>query len=65
LKEKNPNVIFNDLLKEISERDKRDTERSVAPLRPADDAVVIDTTELTIEQAVEQVMAICNQRLGH
>ncbi len=65
LKEKNPNVIFNDLLKEISERDKRDTERSVAPLRPAADAVIVDTTELTIEQAVERVMAICEQRLGN
>ncbi len=65
LKEKNPNVIFNDLLKEITERDKRDTERSVAPLRPAADAVIIDTTELTIEQAVERVMAVCEQRLGN
>ncbi len=65
LKEKNPNVIFNDLLKEISERDKRDTERSVAPLRPAADAVIVDTTELTIEQAVERVMAVCEQRLGN
>ena len=65
LKEKNSNVIFNDLLKEITERDKRDTERSVAPLRPAADAVTIDTTVLAIEQVVEQVMSICNQRLGH
>ncbi|HHL45477.1 MAG TPA: (d)CMP kinase [Gammaproteobacteria bacterium] len=65
LKEKNSNVIFNDLLKEITERDKRDTERSVAPLRPAADAVTIDTTALAIEQVVEQVMSICNQRLGH
>ncbi len=65
LKEKNSNVIFNDLLKEINERDKRDTERSVAPLRPAADAVTIDTTALAIEQVVEQVMSICNQRLGH
>ncbi len=64
LKEKCPNVIFSDLLDEIAERDKRDTERSVAPLRPAGDAVTIDTTELSVEQVVQEVMSVCNQRLG-
>ncbi len=64
LKEKDPNVIFDDLVVEIAERDKRDIERSVAPLRPAEDAVVIDTTDLTIEEVVDRVMAVCEERLG-
>ncbi len=63
LKEKKSNVIFSDLLEEITKRDKRDAGRSIAPLRPAGGAVTIDTTELTIEQAVDQVMAVCSQRL--
>ncbi len=64
LKEKDPNVIFDDLVIEIAERDRRDTERLVAPLKPAEDAVVIDTTGLSIEQVIERVMAVCEERLG-
>ena len=45
-----------DLFREISERDKRDTERSAAPLKPAADAVVIDTTHLSIQQVVDEVL---------
>ncbi len=64
LKEKDANVIFDDLVKEIAERDKRDMERSVAPLRPAEDAVVIDTTGLDIDEVMQRVMAVCEERLG-
>jgi cytidylate kinase len=41
---------------EIAERDRRDSTRKVAPLRPADDARVIDTTEIGIAESVEQVL---------
>ena len=44
------------LLGEISERDKRDQERSAAPLRPAEDAIVIDTTPHGIDAVVELVL---------
>ncbi len=57
LKEKGINVTLGDLVLELRERDKRDQERAVAPLRPAADAVCIDTDQLTIEQVVERVMA--------
>lgn len=56
LKEKGIDVNLGDLILELRERDKRDRERAVAPLRPADDAICIDTDKLTIEQVVEQVM---------
>ena len=46
------------LLKDINERDERDSQRSASPLKPADDAVQIDTSDLSIEQVVEQVLAI-------
>ena len=49
------------LLKDINERDERDSQRSASPLKPADDAVQIDTSNLSIEQVVEQVLAICNK----
>ncbi|HSW94335.1 MAG TPA: (d)CMP kinase [Gammaproteobacteria bacterium] len=57
LKEKGINVTLSDLVEELSERDQRDRERAVAPLRPADDAICIDTDKLTIEQVVDRVMS--------
>ncbi|HSW68850.1 MAG TPA: (d)CMP kinase [Gammaproteobacteria bacterium] len=56
LMEKGIDVTLGDLIDELRERDKRDQERAVAPLRPADDAICIDTDKLTIEQVVERVM---------
>jgi cytidylate kinase len=57
LMQKGINVNLGDLIEELRERDKRDQERAVAPLRPADDAVSIDTDHLTIEQVVERIMS--------
>lgn len=48
---------MQDLLKDLQERDARDTQRSVAPLKPAEGAYLLDTSELTVQQAVEQVLA--------
>ncbi len=50
------------LLGEISARDKRDRERSVAPMKPASDAVVIDTTALGIDEVFKNVMKIASER---
>lgn len=50
------------LLGEISARDKRDRERCVAPMKPASDAVVVDTTALGIDDVFEQVMKIASER---
>lgn len=55
LKEKDNNVSLSDILAELVARDKRDTERSVAPLMPADDAVLIDTSNLNIEQVLASI----------
>jgi cytidylate kinase len=57
LMEKGINVNLGDLIEDQRERDKRDQERAVAPLRPAEDAVIIDTDHLTIEEVVERVMS--------
>lgn len=57
LKAKGISVNLSDLVEELRERDKRDQERAVAPLRPAADAVIVDTDHLTIEQVVARIMS--------
>jgi cytidylate kinase len=56
LKEKGINATLSDLINELSERDKRDRERVVAPLKPAEDAICINTDRLTVEQVVERIL---------
>jgi len=58
LKDKGVPVMLDDLLREILARDARDASRAVAPLRPADDAVHIDTTGLGIDAVVERVLSL-------
>ncbi len=53
---KGVNAILPDLLRDLKERDRRDSERAVSPLKPAEDAIVIDTTDSTIDQVVSQVL---------
>ena len=58
LKEKGIGSKIPDLINEISERDERDRNRRVAPLRPATDAIQLDSTSLGIENVFERVRAI-------
>jgi cytidylate kinase len=51
-------VNIQSLLRDIRERDERDASRSAAPLRPAVDAVILDTTNMTVEAAVAAVLAL-------
>lgn len=48
---------MDDLLADLQARDERDTKRAVAPLTPAEDAHLLDTSEMGVDEAVEQVMA--------
>jgi len=57
-------AILPDLLRDLLERDERDSQRAVSPLKPAADAKVLDTTELSIEQVMEQVYDLVQQKLG-
>ena len=59
LKQKGIESNLSDLIAEISERDRRDSEREVAPLRPAEGALILDSTELGIDAVFEQVRAYC------
>ncbi|MFO3706406.1 (d)CMP kinase [Xanthomonas codiaei] len=62
LMEKGVSVIFDDLLREIMARDARDAQRVVAPLRPAEDAVLIDTSGIGIEDVVQRVVGVLSCR---
>jgi cytidylate kinase len=64
LKAKGENVNLARLLGDIQERDERDRSRSVSPLLPADDAVVIDSSATPIDAVFAKVMADVNARLG-
>ncbi|MFA0410587.1 (d)CMP kinase [Vibrio splendidus] len=64
LQQKGLDVKFDDLLSEIQERDDRDRNRLVAPLRPAEDALVLDSTSMNIEQVVEKALHYIESKLA-
>jgi cytidylate kinase len=55
--EKGFSASMHDLLKDLRERDARDTSRAIAPLKPAEGAHLLDTSDMTIDQAVDKVLA--------
>jgi cytidylate kinase len=57
-------VTYEEVLANVLERDRRDEERAVAPLRRAQDAVEVDTTALSLEEVVAAVEGIARRRLG-
>jgi cytidylate kinase len=61
--EKGLDVSLPDLVREIAQRDQRDSHRAVAPLRPATDAVVIDTTGIGIDAVLDRVLEVVERAL--
>lgn len=61
LKEKGENVNLSRLFREIKTRDDRDRTRPIAPLRPASDAHVIDSTALSVEEVLERILGLLEQ----
>ena len=64
LQDKGFDVNFERLLTEIQERDDRDRNRAVAPLKPAEDALVVDSTALTIDEVLATVLSYAKQQLN-
>ncbi|SHE83696.1 cytidylate kinase [Ruegeria intermedia] len=60
---KGADVTRAQVLADVRERDARDAERSTAPMKPADDAVLLDTTDLSIEAALEKAIAVIQEKL--
>jgi cytidylate kinase len=63
LRAKGDDVDEDEVLAALIERDRRDSEREVAPLRRADDAVEVDTTGLSLDEVVDAVVAVVGERV--
>jgi cytidylate kinase len=63
LKEKGEPADYDDVLIAIKKRDTFDSERKEAPLRPADDAFIIDTTEMSVEEVLAKVEELIEKEL--
>lgn len=64
LMERGQQADFDQVLREVKERDRRDMERETAPLRQADDAVLADTTGLDLEGSFRLLLGLIRERLG-
>ena len=64
LEQRGQQADYETILKEIVQRDKQDRERAAAPLKQAEDAVLLDTTQLNLEQSVEALLKIVRARLN-
>ncbi len=64
LRERGEEAIYPRVLQEMQDRDARDSGRAAAPLRPADDAIVLDTTKMDKDAVFERVFAIVRSRLA-
>lgn len=62
LKEKGTEVPYEQVLEDLRRRDDQDMNRTVDPLRPAEDAVIVDTTGLTFDESVEKILAVIKER---
>lgn len=63
LLEKGQSVSYDDVLCDMAERDKKDTTRAAAPLRAADDAVLLDTSALSLAESIDAVAALVEKGL--
>ncbi len=63
LQEKGVNLTFEEVANLIRLRDEQDSKRSFAPMKPAEDAIIIDTTGKSIEQVVEEICQIVSRRM--
>lgn len=63
LTEKGQSVDYNVILEEIKKRDYQDMNREIAPLKKAEDAILVDTTELNLEESIDYMVKVIKERL--
>ena len=61
LLEKGMDVNYDDILRDVAERDYNDTHREIAPLKPAEGSITVDTTALDFEQSVEAIINVIKE----
>ena len=64
LKAKGEEVAYDEILSDMKERDYQDSHREIAPLHPAPDAVLLDSTGLTLDEVVERIAALVEAKKG-
>ena len=62
LRSKGKEVHVSQILDELKQRDKLDSERAHSPLRPADDAVIIDTSDLSTEEVIREILSAAGKK---
>ena len=61
LKDREMDVRYEDVLNDVITRDYNDSHRDIAPLKPAEDSIVVDTTTLDFEQSVEKIISVIKE----
>ena len=62
--EKGENVKYKDVLADVNQRDYQDSHREIAPLKPSEDSVICDTSELNLEESVQAVINIVKENIA-
>jgi len=62
--ERGQSVRYEDVLKEMNERDEQDSNRKIAPAKPAEDAILLDTTGFNFEQSVNMILELIEKKCG-
>ena len=57
--EKGENCVYEEIAQDIKERDERDMNREIAPLKQAEDAILVDSSEMTIDEVVKTICSYC------
>ncbi|MEG1835618.1 MAG: (d)CMP kinase [Oscillospiraceae bacterium] len=63
LKKTGSNETYEDVLADLIKRDYNDSHREIAPLKPSDDGIIVDTTGLTLEQSIEKIIGIAKEKI--
>lgn len=60
--EKGENVTYEDVLKDVNDRDYQDSHREIAPLKPSEDSVMADTSDLDLQQSTKMIIGIIKEK---
>ena len=61
--EKGENVKYEDVLSDVNERDYNDSHRDIAPLKPSEESVIADTSELTLDESIALIVKIIKEHM--
>lgn len=61
--EKGEEVSFDDVLKDVNQRDYQDSHREIAPLKPSDDSIMVDTSELSLQESIDLIVNTIKEKI--